>query len=153
MGRCASLGFQGFAMGHSDAVVSVSACDVDGDGDVDALSGSFHDSEIAWHENRIWDSIYQSGDDTFESHVVSRRDSSSTASAYGVDVDGDADLDLASVSHDSDAVSWFENDGSQSFSERFINEAKGASAVFALDVPLGRVPLHHGSGFTRPSTP
>ncbi|KAH8070374.1 hypothetical protein JL721_5142 [Aureococcus anophagefferens] len=52
-----------------------------------------------------------------------------------VDVDGDGVDDVLSASYSDDTVAWFENDGSQSFTERILTTlAEGARNVFAIDV-------------------
>jgi hypothetical protein len=85
----------------ADGAYSVFALDVDGDGDVDALSASQNDDN----------------------------------SVFAIDVDGDGDVDVLSASSNDDAVAWYENDGSQSFTERVItNAADGPYPVFAIDV-------------------
>ncbi|KAH8057576.1 hypothetical protein JL722_6659 [Aureococcus anophagefferens] len=54
---------------------------------------------------------------------------------FAIDVDGDGDVDPLSAADYGDTVSWYENDGSQSFAERVITDAAdGANMVFAIDV-------------------
>ena len=54
---------------------------------------------------------------------------------FAIDVDGDGDVDVLSAVFVDDTVAWYENDGSQSFTERIITTlANGASTVFAIDV-------------------
>lgn len=52
---------------------------------------------------------------------------------FPVDMDGDGDMDVVSVAGLDDKVSWFENDGSQNFTERVIatgiDEAKDVEAA------------------------
>ena len=54
---------------------------------------------------------------------------------HAVDVDGDGDADVLSASIEDDKIAWYENDGSQNFTERVISTtADGAEDVFAIDV-------------------
>ncbi|KAH8043923.1 hypothetical protein JL722_14945 [Aureococcus anophagefferens] len=92
----------------ADYAVSVYAIDVDGDGDVDALSGRVGVSSASY---------------------------TADYAVFAIDVDGDGDVDLVSANTRWDEFAWFENDGSQSFTERVIAaSADGAYSVFAIDV-------------------
>ncbi|KAH8044446.1 hypothetical protein JL722_14695 [Aureococcus anophagefferens] len=105
---------------------SVYALDVDGDGDVDALSAIAVDDKVAWYEN--------DGFQSFTERVLTTL-ADAAYSVYAVDVDGDGDVDALSASADDDTVAWYENDGSQSFAERIITTlADRAWSVFAIDV-------------------
>ncbi|KAH8097426.1 hypothetical protein JL720_317 [Aureococcus anophagefferens] len=105
---------------------SVFAVDVDGDGDVDALSVSANDDTVAWYEN--------DGSQSFAERVITAL-ADNARSVYAIDVDGDGDVDALSASGNDDTVAWYENDGSQSFTERVITTlADYANAVFAIDV-------------------
>ena len=56
-------------------------------------------------------------------------------SVYAVDVDGDGDVDVISAAYDSDTVAWYENDGSQAFTERIITtRVDSPKLIFAIDV-------------------
>ena len=67
---------------------SVFAIDVDGDGDVDVLSASWHDDTIAWYEN---------GAD-WARHVIATA-ADGAESVFAADVDGDGDVDALSASY------------------------------------------------------
>lgn len=82
---------------------SVDLADVDGDGDVDVVTGSSTDHTFAWHEND------GASPPSFTQHTLS----SSATGAWGVDaadVDGDGFVDVATVTTFG-AVAWYENDG------------------------------------------
>ena len=86
------------------AARSVFAADVDGDGDVDALSASLADNKIAWYEN----------DGSSPPGWTARTVSTSAAGARSVhaaDVDGDGDTDVLSASWFDNTVAWYESDG------------------------------------------
>ncbi len=70
---------------------SVFAADVDGDGDLDALSASWLDDKIAWYENLAGDGS------SWSTHVISTS-ADGANSVFAVDVDGDGDLDALSAS-------------------------------------------------------
>jgi hypothetical protein len=56
-------------------------------------------------------------------------------SVYALDLDGDGDIDVLSASSNDDKIAWYENDGSENFTEHEIStEADGARSVYALDL-------------------
>mgnify|MGYP001287098369 FL=1 len=100
---------------------SVSAADVDGDGDMDVLAGH---NNIAWYEN--------DGSESFTTHTIS---TSAASSVYAVDLDGDGDMDV--VGSSAGSVGWYENDGSGNFATHTICNHywhRGFRSVYALDV-------------------
>jgi len=100
---------------------SVSAADVDGDGDMDVLAGH---NNISWYEN--------DGSESFTPHTISI---SAASSVYAVDLDGDGDMDV--VGSSTDSVAWYENDGSGNFATHTICNHywhRGFRSVYALDV-------------------
>ncbi len=110
----------------ADSARSVFAADMDGDGDMDALSASDYDNEIAWHEN--------DGNQNFTAHIIYSL-ADSAQSVYAADVDGDGDMDALSASEDDNKIVWYENNGSQVFTPRIISQTpSGANSVFAADV-------------------
>ena len=112
----------------ADGASSVHAGDVDGDGDLDLISGSLLDSEVAWYEND------GAVDPTFTRIVISTP-IAVIRSVYAGDVDGDGDLDLASVGGNS--IVWYENDGAAdpTFSTIVIStELDGGLSVHGGDV-------------------
>jgi hypothetical protein len=110
----------------SRGVSSVFAADVDGDGDLDAISASYRDNNIAWYEN--------DGSQRFTLHVVSTT-ADWAKSVFAEDVDGDGDIDVLSASYRDDKIVWYENDGNGVFTAHTISTvADGAMSVFAADV-------------------
>jgi hypothetical protein len=93
---------------------SVMAGDVDGDGDVDALSASGNPSKIAWYENVNGDG----------SAWTTRTITTAATRAYSVwpaDIDGDGDLDVLGGANQ---VQWYRN------------ETIHATACFATPPPI-----------------
>ena len=119
--------------------------DIDGDGDVDAVSGSYSAKEVAWYEN--------DGSQSFTKATIVSGDSFDGARpVFTIDVDGDGDVDVVAMAALVDTASWFENGctagaGSStpaptagcvwdySFTERiFTTLADNARLVFAIDL-------------------
>ncbi|MDC0175472.1 FG-GAP-like repeat-containing protein [Planctomycetaceae bacterium] len=56
-------------------------------------------------------------------------------SVFAMDVDGDGDMDVLSASAEDDKIAWYENDGSQNFTERTISTtADRAHDLFVADM-------------------
>ena len=112
----------------SNGVVSVYAADVDGDGDVDLLSAYKNDYKIAWYEN-----IDNAGFLEIE-HIIST-DAQLASYVYAEDVDGDGDMDVLSASEQDQKIAWYENDGTENFTEHALPSA-GTSphSVYAEDI-------------------
>ncbi len=115
-------------------IFSVSAADIDRDGQRDIVSASRTDEAIAWYEN-----------DGGLPPVFAQQSVSGGAlphfSVFAADVDGDGDSDIVSGSADSvqSWIGWYENRGGspQRFSprtRRISNNVVDARAVFAADV-------------------
>ncbi|MCC6493971.1 MAG: VCBS repeat-containing protein [Pirellulales bacterium] len=111
---------------EGDQTFSVYAADVDGDGDMDVLSASLGDDEIAWMEN--------DGHGAFTRHVIDNT-AMGARSVFAADVDGDGDMDVLAASETDTTIAWYENDGNESFTARTITtQANGAKSVLAADM-------------------
>ncbi|KAH8053674.1 6-phosphogluconolactonase [Aureococcus anophagefferens] len=125
-------GSQGFTMRTIDTtaenIKEIDVADVDGDGDLDALSASYGDYTVAWYAN--------DGAQTFEKHVVAAGSAwAGFWAVVAVDIDGDGDVDVLSSAYWSDEIAWHENDGSQSFEEHvFDSDANRVAHVSAVDL-------------------
>jgi hypothetical protein len=85
---------------------SVSAFDVDLDGDQDVLVAAMEGDTVSWYENELGDAtswLLHSISDTVDFGNF----------AWAADIDGDGDLDALSASHTDDTIAWYENVGGQ----------------------------------------
>ncbi|HJM10991.1 MAG TPA: VCBS repeat-containing protein, partial [Candidatus Marinimicrobia bacterium] len=88
--------------------------DIDRDGDIDlAVCGA----KIAWIENTT-DLVHHAFE--FASHEISTS-ADYTYSVHAADVDSDGDMDVLSASYYDDKIAWYENNGSESFTEHAIS--------------------------------
>ena len=85
---------------------SVFVVDMDGDGDLDALSASKDDHKVAWYENVDGDASVW-----LEYPITTAADKA--FSVFAADLDGDGDPDALSASRDDDKIAWYENRGGQ----------------------------------------
>ncbi|WP_420572093.1 T9SS type A sorting domain-containing protein [Kordia sp.] len=110
---------------------SVYAVDIDGDGDLDALSGSGGSfGNIAWFENT-------DGQGSFGAQKIITTNIDDAESVFAADLDGDGDMDVLSASYDDDKIAWYENtDGQGTFSDQQIisTGASNARSVYAVDI-------------------
>jgi len=124
------FGMQRVVSTEVDQARSVFGADLDGDGDLDALSASAQDNKIAWYENT--DGLGKFGPQRVISIAAIR-----AAAVFAADLDGDGDADVLSASRRDNKIAWYENtDGGGSFgAQRVISAAAhDARSVFAADV-------------------
>jgi hypothetical protein len=118
----------------ADSTRAVFAADLDGDGDLDALSASDDDDEIAWYENRL----DQASADFGPQRLISTQ-ADSASDVFAADLDGDGDPDVISSSEHDDKVAWYENrlnESSGDFGEQQVitTSANAAHDIFAVDL-------------------
>ncbi|OBX21751.1 MULTISPECIES: T9SS type A sorting domain-containing protein [Bizionia] len=92
---------------------SVYASDIDADGDMDVLSASSNDGEIAWYENI-------NGLGSFGSQQIIAV-IAGASSVFAADIDGDGNMDV--LSGGSGVISWYKNMGTQ------FNEINGTIRI------------------------
>jgi len=93
----------------TDFAASAVAADLDGDGDLDVLSGSALDDKVAWYENT-------NGSGSFGPQRVISTTGSNPSSLVAVDLDHDGDFDVAVADFGNDSIGWYENiDGQGTF--------------------------------------
>ena len=116
---------------NADYPLSVFAIDLDSDGDVDILSASYIDKKISWFENDgAADPSF-----TFHGNISPTANANGAYSVYATDIDNDGDIDVLSASAEDGRINWYENNGSESFTERNITtSADGAQSVYAADI-------------------
>ncbi|MDP8286992.1 MAG: T9SS type A sorting domain-containing protein [Candidatus Electryonea clarkiae] len=113
--------------GSFTGAFSVHAADVDGDGNMDVLGGAENDN-LAWFEN---DGTPLNGGWT--EHTIGNF--VNVKSVYAADVDGDGDIDVLGTAYLADDITWWENNGSGSFTEHTIaGNFWRANSVHACDV-------------------
>jgi len=103
--------------------------DVDSDGDMDVLSASQSDNKVAWYEN--------DGSENFSERVISTV-AGNAADVKTADMDGDGDQDVISAAFDplnltNSKLAWYENDGSQIFTERVLTNVN-PTGIYPIDV-------------------
>ncbi|HAA48796.1 MAG TPA: hypothetical protein DCE43_03705, partial [Planctomycetaceae bacterium] len=114
---------------NADGAVDVLASDLDEDGDIDVLSASYVDNKIAWYENN--------GSESFTEHIITTTAAVCNGPRHisTADLDGDGDIDVLSASFRDDKIAWYENDGSENFSNHTItSDADGARGAYAADI-------------------
>jgi hypothetical protein len=123
----------------------VSAADLDGDGDMDALSASFWPDRITWYENTDGRDSFH-----FKSVIATERGQSVvtaeagwTKAVYATDVDQDGDMDVvaASSSYEESVgeskIAWYENtDGKGTFAspDTIARTQDGVLWIYVADV-------------------
>jgi len=108
---------------------SAFAADLDGDGDMDALTGGEDQSLISWWENTAGD-----GSD-WDWHNISHGEGK--VWVFAADLDGDDDVDVLVASELEDKIAWYENTAGngQIWSAHVIStSADDAMSVFVADV-------------------
>ncbi|MEZ4884985.1 MAG: FG-GAP-like repeat-containing protein [Chitinophagales bacterium] len=124
-----SVGVKGQTLFGGEQVIStdserptcVYAVDLDGDGDIDALSAS--ENKIAWYKN--------DGNGNFSSENVIPTNLYHIWSIYASDLDSDGDMDIIVTSLVINNIAWYENDGSGNFNSETIIST---NAPYALSV-------------------
>jgi hypothetical protein len=108
----------------------VFAADIDGDGDMDALSAGHSDGTVAWYANT-------DGAGTFGGQQLITTLATGAESVFATDLDGDGDIDVLSASMSGDTIAWYENtDGAGTFGARQVisTSATNARTVYAADL-------------------
>ena len=104
------------------------AVDMDGDGDLDVLTGSNADNDLFWYENT-------NGSGTSWTQRTIDSDFTGPYDAIALDFDGDGDQDVLAPGQNGDEVSWFENSNGSGTS--WTEHAIDASFSEPLDVAAG----------------
>lgn len=87
----------------------VATGDLDGDDDLDVVSGSYSDGRVTWYENTDGAGSFAVGQDI---DILT-----SVASVVATDLDSDGDMDIVVCDFDGGRIVWYENtDGQATFS-------------------------------------
>jgi len=128
-----SFGPQQIISTNANSVTDIYSADIDGDGDLDALSASSNDTKIAWYEN-----LNGLGDFTGEQIISANTEN--PKSIFATDIDGDGDTDILSVSSingNNYSIIWYQNlDGNGTFGEEQIitTSPNNPRELFASDI-------------------
>lgn len=110
----------------TDWVVSVSATDLDGDGDLDVLASSFEEDKIIWFRNL-------NGTGNFGSQLVITSEAKNTKFSRTADFDQDGDMDI--VASASEVILFFKNGGgSFGTPDTIAANLDGADEVHPADI-------------------
>ena len=112
----------------ADGAWGVYSADIDGDGDMDAISASYRDHKVAWYEN--------DGAGNFGTEQVISTTAYGARRVYSTDIDGDGDMDVLSASGWDDTIAWYENDGAGNFGteQAVTTSADKAWDVYSADI-------------------
>ncbi|MBD3370443.1 T9SS type A sorting domain-containing protein, partial [Candidatus Fermentibacteria bacterium] len=119
--------------GSIDGPRSIHSEDIDGDGDMDVISASYYDYDLAWWEN-------DDGSGTsWTKHLIDGNIDGSPSSVYGEDLDGDGDIDVLGTAYmaDDDDVTWWENDDGSgtSWTKHMVDgQVTGSNSVYSEDI-------------------
>ena len=111
---------------------SINAVDIDRDGDIDLLPAKFWgSSNFSWYEN--------DGSQNFTEHNISTNTGNDrySYSAKAIDLDKDGDMDILTTFFDNNnngTVTWYENDGSQNFTEHNISQVSDDVMSNGIDI-------------------
>jgi hypothetical protein len=120
------------------AVFAVFAADLDGDGDLDALSASDSvsgdDDKIAWYENRLAEASADFGPE----RLISTQ-AGFAADVFAADLDGDSDPDVLAAWRHDNKIAWYENrldEPSADFGDQQVitTDANFLYSIFAVDL-------------------
>lgn len=113
-----------------DGAHSVSAADIDGDGDIDIFGAARNAHDIFW-----WENLNGSGT-SWEAHAVNQQ-FGGASSVFAADVNGDGKMDILGSAIYDDDIFWWENlDGSGTswYKHKIDQDYTGASAVYSIDM-------------------
>ena len=108
---------------------SVSAGDIDRDGNIDIAATAIFADDLIW-----WESDSTPSDGGWIERVIESNFDGATDNAI-VDLDRDGDLDIVAIAQNADELAWWQNNGSQAFTKISIATGlNGANSVFATDL-------------------
>ena len=117
---------------HQGEPSPIFAADMDGDGDMDFLTGPVHgfssgdSDEITWYEND------GNADPTWTAADIDMDEVAQVRSVIAADMDGDGDMDIVAALGDDDTFAWYENDGNADPSWTAANIQTGVDSAFSV---------------------
>ena len=137
IGLCASIAQSQTTFGLQQAITydannvpGMYAADLDGDGDIEALSASQLDGKVAWYAN--------TGAGVFGPQQIISSNGHAPVHIHAADLDGDGDLDVICALRDADRVAWYQqlgvNSGTFGPEQAISNMADNIHGVFAADI-------------------
>jgi hypothetical protein len=127
-----SFGPQELLTVDAEGATAVVAADLDTDGDLDVVAGSYADDSVRWFEN--------DGNAAFADGILLSDTAVSVTAVAVADLDDDGDPDIAFTSRDDNTLGWFVNEGVQDgelqfSSERVISlDDLGPNALYPADI-------------------
>ncbi len=115
---------------HIDSLTGASRVnfgDLDSDGDLDIIAGSYSESVLIWYEN--------DGDLNFTKDTLFTNKIDPTCLEIQ-DIDNDGDFDIIANNYSQGRISWYENDGNQSFTEHGVDTAAIQESTIVIDLDL-----------------
>lgn len=109
---------------------SISANDLDGDGDLDVVASYPADGKVVWFENT-------NGNGTFGDEQIITSTAPLAWGVYVADMDGDDDMDVLTASEGDNDIAWYENtDGMGNFGAKQIisTQVNIPTRVYAADL-------------------
>lgn len=108
--------------------VRVIASDVNGDGHMDALSSMNYTEWYMNDGNQNFTTTQFTPPDYPEGYY-------SNESVHSLDMDKDGDIDIISVYGSDSLIIWYENDGSENFTEQILtNDQYGVKSIYPIDM-------------------
>jgi hypothetical protein len=117
-----SQGYRTELLSHT--TVAMTTGDLDGDGDIDIISGGIQN--LVWNENQ--------GDGTFERRTISL-DPQEVQCVLMVDLDQDGHQDIVLADMAANSILYFRNNGDQTFDRFYLaTQTQGTSSIAVADV-------------------
>ncbi len=105
---------------------SLDIADLDHDGDMDVIAGSWALSDLAWYIN--------DGNQNFTKYLINEN-YTGIISPLAIDLDQDGDMDFLAAASKSNEIIWFENDGLFNLTRNILIENfNQARSVHAIDL-------------------
>lgn len=124
------FGSQNIITRYAMDVRSIVSGDINNDGTLDIVSGSYDDGKLAWYKN-------QDGVGTFGLPISIAKNAYLISGIYYEDLDNDGDLDLLTTSTGDNEIAWYPNlDGQGDFSYQHVisNSTLGSEYTSIVDL-------------------